>query len=84
MNTEPMTTDSPENSAEVGIDVRHLVRCSEDLMYAARRVRNKYGRGKNDDLLDWTEWTDVDDAATAIEAILEATAVLIRPINLKG
>lgn len=27
MNTEPMTTDSPENSAEVGIDVQRLVRC---------------------------------------------------------
>ena len=28
MTTEPMTTDSPENSAEVGIDVQRLVRCS--------------------------------------------------------
>jgi hypothetical protein len=28
MTTEPMTTDSPENSAEVGIDVQRLVRQS--------------------------------------------------------
>lgn len=76
------TTDSQNVSAEAGnIDTtengsgvgdRNLVRCAEDLMYAARRMRNKYGRGKNDALLDWTEWTDVDDAANAIEEILSA------------
>ena len=57
-------------SAASADKVQRLVRCSEDLMYAVRRVRDKYGRGENNALLDWTEWTDVDDAVNAIEEIL--------------
>jgi len=39
MTTEPMTTDSPENSAEVGIDVQRLVRPSTR-GELARRLKN--------------------------------------------
>lgn len=35
MTTEPMTPDSPENSAEVGIDVQRLVRLG-DYVHAAK------------------------------------------------
>jgi len=60
--------------ADAGVDIQHLVCCAKELIYAARRVRSKYGRGKNDEMLDWTEWTDVDDAANAVEEIIKENA----------
>ena len=70
MTTEPMTTDSPENSAEVGTDVQRLVR-RFDPFYRCDQGCKMTADMEEDTDGDWVAYDDVWQPMHSARYILE-------------